>query len=397
MTRMTQTLKCKRVLYLQYTNPAAYPPLQHSSRILADAGWDVLFLGTRALGADALSLPNHPHIQVLQMSFCQGGWRQKLHYLRFLLWVFGWALRWRPQWIYASDPLSAPAALFAGLVPGVRLLYHEHDSPSGKPQSAFMRRILALRKYLARKAEIVVLPNVRRGEVFARETGIDASKVDCVWNCPAREDALPEPDKAESGDMWLLFHGSIVPDRLPMSALDAMATLPKAIKLRVIGYETVGSRGYMDQFINRAKALGLGDRLHYLGSLSQRGDLLAWGRRSHVGIAFMPPKSADLNMLYMTGASNKPFDYLACGCPLLVSELPDWKKMFVQSSLALSCNPEEPQSIADAVRWYYEHPAERHSMGEAGRQRIFHGWNYQNQFSPVLAKLEGCADDSHAF
>ena len=33
----------KRVVYVQYTNPAAYPPLEHSSRILADAGWQVLF------------------------------------------------------------------------------------------------------------------------------------------------------------------------------------------------------------------------------------------------------------------------------------------------------------------------------------------------------------------
>jgi hypothetical protein len=30
----------KRVLYLQYTNPAGYPPLEHSSGILADSGWD---------------------------------------------------------------------------------------------------------------------------------------------------------------------------------------------------------------------------------------------------------------------------------------------------------------------------------------------------------------------
>ena len=32
----------RSVLYLQYTSPANYPPLEHSSRILADAGWQVL-------------------------------------------------------------------------------------------------------------------------------------------------------------------------------------------------------------------------------------------------------------------------------------------------------------------------------------------------------------------
>jgi hypothetical protein len=32
----------KRILYVQYTNPVGYPPLEHSSRILADAGLQIL-------------------------------------------------------------------------------------------------------------------------------------------------------------------------------------------------------------------------------------------------------------------------------------------------------------------------------------------------------------------
>jgi hypothetical protein len=47
-TGIVLTLENK-ILYLQYTNPAAYPPLEHNSRILANEGWQVLFLGnTRA-------------------------------------------------------------------------------------------------------------------------------------------------------------------------------------------------------------------------------------------------------------------------------------------------------------------------------------------------------------
>ena len=44
----------RRILYVQYTTPAGYPPLEHSSRILADRGWEVQFLGSGASGdADA--------------------------------------------------------------------------------------------------------------------------------------------------------------------------------------------------------------------------------------------------------------------------------------------------------------------------------------------------------
>src|SRR5206468_3565164 len=120
----------RRILYVQYTNPAGYPPLEHSSRILADAGWQVLFLGTGAHGANTLRFPSHPNIAVRQMPFCAAGWRQKVHYLGYCLWVLCWTVRWGPHWIYASDPLSCPIAVALSFLPGVRLIYHEHDSPT---------------------------------------------------------------------------------------------------------------------------------------------------------------------------------------------------------------------------------------------------------------------------
>src|SRR3954470_9234239 len=95
-----------RVLYLQYTNPAGYPPLQHSSRMLADSGWEVLFLGAEAQGVNTLQFSPHARISVRTMPLCAPGWRQKLHYLRFCLWCLWEALRWRPQWVYASELLS---------------------------------------------------------------------------------------------------------------------------------------------------------------------------------------------------------------------------------------------------------------------------------------------------
>src|SRR5437773_1379504 len=70
-----------RVAYVQYTNPAAYPPLEHSSRILVGEGWQILFLGIGALGADALRFPPHERIEVRQMRFSPAGCWQKLHCL----------------------------------------------------------------------------------------------------------------------------------------------------------------------------------------------------------------------------------------------------------------------------------------------------------------------------
>lgn len=371
-----------RVLYVQYTNPAGYPPLEHSSRILAESGWKVLFLGTGALGAADLRFPPHPNIRVKKMNFCPAGWRQKIHYARFLFWVFAWALLWRPQRAYASDMLACPAALLLNRLLGLRVMYHEHDSPSDDRVKGFHRFVLWTRRKLAARADCCILPNQQRVDRFKKELGV--ANVFCVWNCPALEEVAKDRAPFADATLWVLYHGSITPARLPMTVLNAMAMLPGNVKLRVIGYQTIGHGGYVKQFLEEAQRLGIQERLDIVGSLPTRGELLEWGARAHVGLALMPSQTADFNEQTMAGASNKVFDYMSCGVPVLVSDRDDWRSLFVQSGYGLACKPEDPQSIAVALSWYLKHPEERRTMGERGRRRVATEWNYQTQFSPVL-------------
>jgi glycosyltransferase involved in cell wall biosynthesis len=377
----------QRILYIQYTNPAAYPPLEHSSRMLADAGWQVSFLGMRAHGIAALRFSAHPNIRVRYLGFCPAGWRQKLHYLYFSLWVFGWAMIWKPTWIYASDQLACPVALGLSAVPWLRVLYHEHDCPEAAYAGGFQRLIGWTRKHLARRAEFCVLPNEARLESFKAKTGT-RQPVFCVWNCPSGHEVALERVPA-NGSFWLLYHGSIVPDRLPLAVVSALARLPACVKLRVIGYETLGSVGYLRQLRERARQLGVEHRLDVVGAVPGRSDLLEWCRRCDAGLALLPLRADDINQQSMTGASNKAFDYLASGLPLVVSDLPDWRAAYVEPGYALACNPQDAESIASAVRRLLDDPALARSMGESGRQRILKEWNYEACFRPVLRRLQG--------
>ncbi len=373
-----------RILYIQYTNPAGYPPLEHSSRILADAGWKVMLLGTRALGAEALSFSPHANICVRYLSFCPAGWRQKLHYLSFCAWVLGWTLFWRPGWIYASDPLACPAALPLSYLPWLRFVYHEHDSP-GEPAGSSQRLVSWARKGIARRAACCVLPNEERLQRFRAETGTRQPAF-CVWNCPSNHEIAFQRGPANSS-FWVLYHGSIVPDRLPLDVVRALAHLPERVKLRVIGYETVGSVGYTRRLCEYARKLGVDRRIEVLGVLPRRFELMEWCRRCDAGLALMPLRTNDINQRSMTGASNKAFDYLASGLPLVVSDLPDWRAAYVEPGYALACDPEDSESIAGAVRTFLDDPERARSMGERGRQRIAAEWNYEKQFLPVLRHM----------
>ncbi len=374
----------RRILYLQYTNPGGYPPLLHSSRILAGRGWHVLFLGTGALGAKQLTILGHPNIEFQQKAFCPPGWKQKLHYLWFSIWCLFWVFRWRPGWIYASDLWSCLPAVLIRRLFRVPLVYHEHDSPApvDRPRSV-LRLTYWARRQCARMADLCILPNGQRAKLFQSET--KAARVKVVWNCPSMEE-IP-PAKHSLGPVRkLLYHGSIVPERLPMAVIHALKYVSQPVVLKVVGYETTGAPGYLGKLQETAANLEIPDRLEIIGTIP-RHELMRVCATCDAGLALLPIQNTDINLEYMTGASNKPFDYLACGLALLVSRLPAWQKLFVEPGYGLDCDPSDPASIAAAIQYFCDHPEEVRAMGERGRQRILSEWNYEAQFHDIVRWL----------
>jgi glycosyltransferase involved in cell wall biosynthesis len=155
------------------------------------------------------------------------------------------------------------------------------------------------------------------------------------------------------------------------------------VTLQFAGYETVGHRGYVTHLLDLARKLGLADRVHYHGTLPDRAELLDLCCRADVGVALFPrhPRQP------MSGASNKPFDYLACGLALLVPDSAEWRDSYVVPGLARACDPNDPESIASVLLWFLEHADDVHAMGMRGRRQILESWNYESQFRPIYALM----------
>jgi glycosyltransferase involved in cell wall biosynthesis len=161
----------------------------------------------------------------------------------------------------------------------------------------------------------------------------------------------------------------------------------------VIGYETVGHRGYVDSLKRLAAQLGISNRVTFSGAI-RREALMRGCARYDVGLSLMPLDAHDANQRTMTGASNKPFDYMACGLTLLVSDLADWRATFVEPGFGVTCRPDEACTIQSALEWCLTHPRECAAMGERGRRQILAAWNYERGFAPVLSVMQaGVAGD----
>ena len=376
----------RRILYVQFTDPAAYPPVEHSSSILAKRGWEVLLLGASTARQRLFQLPHRERLHVKAMRLVNGGWRHKIQYVLFCLWTIYWTWRWKPQWIYASDPIICPVILWVKKFTSVKVIYHEHDSPNARvSQTWFMKHAAACRDQVAKSVELCILPQQERLLQFVEATKRSGPTI-CVWNCPRLEEI---EDAASHGgpDLTVYYHGNISSDLLPESVIIAASRFEGAILVKVAGYEAPGDPGYVQRLRDLAKDLGFAKGLEVLGAMPRKS-LFYHASRADVGVSLMPGQSNNYNLKRMVGASNKTFDYMACGLPLLVSNLPEWVSAFVAPGYGRACDPGDPDSIEEQLRWYLEHREKAQEMGRRARERIRQDWNYESMFNTVVERLE---------
>jgi hypothetical protein len=382
----------KRVLFLQFSNVAAYPPIQHAGNMLLSNGFQVSFLGVKWLDSSGanLCLPVALQSRAKLLECPRPGLSQKIFYLYFVFYALGLAFLSKPKWIYVDDPMAAPIGLILCLM-GFQVAYHEHDSPDEKPLSVYDKLLMWCRRQLARRARFNVLPQQVRCNLFKASTGT-TRPVLCVMNCPRLNEISPlsRPARQPSQPLGIYYHGSINLTRLPLSLIEAAGSSGLPICLRVVGYETVGSLGASESLRRAAQRFSSTLQLELPGP-SSRETLFGQMADMHVGWIAYREEDTDINLRHLAGASNKAFDYLAAGLPLLVNNSPEWHELFVAKGVALPCdlndNLSQVESIRQQLLWAYEHAQDLAVMGERGRQLDLKEWNYEHQFEPIAAIL----------
>lgn len=317
------------------------------ARSLAEAGNDVRLIGLR-YGIPQARSRRDGDVAVLELPF--GNRRGASVRRRALILLRLWAeiLRAPADAYHCHNIHPAPAVLIAARLRGARIVYDAHElygevrpgARLGSRVSARLSRMVEGR--IIRAADEVITTNPSRAGVLAERYGVAEPKV--VANVPNAVVDFEPLDPGFPAGPVLLYQGGIYAEaRAFERTIQALRHLPE-VTLAILGF---GRERDQEQIRAWARDEGVSDRVVLFGAVPF-DDLVRIAAAATVGI--VPLRNISLNSWF--GDTNKLFEYLMAGLPVVGSDFPEVRRVLEDGSPRGGevFDPEDATSIAAAVQ-----------------------------------------------
>jgi glycosyltransferase involved in cell wall biosynthesis len=202
-----------------------------------------------------------------------------------------------------------------------------------------------------------------------------------VWTSGVNPDLFAPPPQgtSASGPFTVLYHGTIARQRRIDNAVRAMSLL-KDLDIRLV---LLGSGDGLDDLRQLACDLGVQGRVSINGPVDYE-EVPKWIGRSHAGI--LPFQDWDG---WNVSSPIKLFEYLACGKPVVVTDIPAHRQVLKEADWAFWASQSSPQDIAAALRQAYQARADFHRLGAEARQLVLSEYTWARQAEKLYRFLEG--------
>lgn len=238
-----------------------------------------------------------------------------------------------------------------------------------------LRWIGRVAKWIYRRASALTVnaPGMKTN-IIAK--GISADKIFVMPNWADESIYMPKPKDVTIGEKYGLIHKFNIMFAGNMGLVQALDKVIEAAErltdLPDVQVVMIGDGLEYDNLRNRVLERGLTNVI-FLGRhpATAMPDFFAWADALLITLTDDP--------LYAMTIPSKTQSYLACGRPIICAVAGDGADVVKQAGAGLTCPPENPQALADAIRQLYAlSPQEREVMGANGRQA------YLEQFQQTI-------------
>lgn len=209
--------------------------------------------------------------------------------------------------------------------------------------------------------------------------------VTVVYNFP-RRDEFHQPgtkDKKDTRDhdVQLVYLGGITASRGLWMMLDMVRILALRHGLDV-GLWLAGPFGYADEQRQFERQVAtdhqLRARVRWLGRVA-RSDVPALLSQADIGLVPLQPTPK-----FEKNIPSKEFEYMACGLPIVGSDLPPIRRFVETVGAGLLAIPDDACSHAAQIAYLATHPAEAQRMGDNGRFAFETQYNWDREAQKLL-------------
>ncbi|MEX0966344.1 MAG: glycosyltransferase [Bacteroidia bacterium] len=327
---------------------------------LSKEGYDVTLTGRKLKSSGALQ--QQPYRQHRIYCFFTKG---KLFYLEFNLRLSYFLIKNRYDVFCAVDlDTILPCLLYSG-IRNKKLVYDAHEYFTEVPEVVARPIVQMIWQWVARisipRADLCYTVSPSLSKIFEQ-------KYQRPFRVIANVPYLKAEEQSNAGkEMFILYQGALNRGRALEPLIEAMPDLDMELHL-------VGDGDLTDELKKLVNKLNIGNKVKFLGRMRPE-QLMAYTSKAWLGYNLLKREG----LSYYYSLSNKFFDYIHSGVPVLCSPFPEYVR--INEEFQVSCFSEPVAAkIVDSVNRLIDDPGLYHRLRENCLQarQVYH-WGHEEK------------------
>ncbi len=268
------------------------------------------------------------------------------------------------------DLVNFPNAMFVGLAPAIRRSLGAKTVCTLTGEDIFLDKLtdpyrseaLALIRRQAPELDAFVAVSEYYGAYCQEHFAVPPARLKVIPLGIRLENDVVPAEKGDAGAPFTIgYLARVCPDKglhILCEAFAALSRSGRACRLRVAGYLPSSEREYLDGLKTRLTEQGLG--LEYVGEVDRAGKL---SFLRSLNVLSVPTAYRESKGIYVLEA-------LAQGVPVVEPNHGAFPEIIGATGGGVLCQPEDPQSLADAIAGLIDDPERARRLGRQGKESI---------------------------
>lgn len=187
-----------------------------------------------------------------------------------------------------------------------------------------------------------------------------------------------EPNRNNNLEKLIVNFGGIDPRRVIYNIVSAINDVPFSKRVKyVFGGGIISNDVYRD-----VKLMDGWKKIDYIGRVTQIE------MREYLAKALVAIVMYSRNPNHYEIKSNRFFEALGAGIPVIVSNFPLWKKFVEEVDCGITADPDSPKSISESICRILDNPNEAQRMGENGKNAVQERYNWSREEKKLFSLYE---------